>query len=55
MPSNGSASLWPFLLEKVGHAAGDDHSTVGHVVDQVVRHAILAALPDHDARRMQID
>ena len=52
---DGSAKLPTFFGEEMAHEPRDDHSTIRHVVYQVVGDTILAALPDHNARRMQID
>ena len=39
----------------MAHEPGDDDSAIVSVVDQIVRHAVLAALPNHDAGGMKID
>ena len=55
MPSDRSAKFPPLSREEVGHASGNDHPGIGCVVDQIVCHAVLTALPDHDPRRMGIN
>ena len=55
VPPDSATQLPSISVKEMGHATRDDHSGIWHVVYQVIRHSILAALPDHDARRMPID
>ena len=42
-------------LARPARPATDGDARVGRVVDQVVRHLVFAALPDHDRRRGPVD